>query len=78
MIECGTEILGEGGFATVFKGKFENKTVAVKRILIKDVDIREEEFLQKYPHRYILKLFHVDQDDIFRQLIISISNQQLT
>ena len=63
------EVLGTGGFGTVFKGTFHNKTVAVKRMLIEQVDEREEEFLKKYPHPYILKLFHVEQDDNFRQVI---------
>lgn len=65
-IECSKEILGKGSFGVVFKGRFDNKDVAVKRMLIEEVDEREEEFLTKYPHAHILKLFHVEEDDHFK------------
>ena len=63
------EILGKGGFVTVFKGRYNSGNVAIKRVLIEDIDEREEEFLKKYPHPNISKLFHVEQDDNFRQVI---------
>lgn len=62
------EILGQGGFAIVFKGRFGDQRVAVKRIQIEGVDSsREDEFLKKHPHPNILKVFHVEEDSHFRQ-----------
>ena len=60
------DMLGKGAFSIVYKGRFDNKDVAVKRIQNEDVDHREEEFLRKYPHANILKFFHAEQDDNFR------------
>ena len=60
------DILGEGGFGQVFKGRFNGKDVAVKRILIEQCDAREEGFLKRYEHPNILKLFHAEQNADFR------------
>ena len=65
-IECSKDLLGKGGFATVFTGRFDSKDVAVKRMLVEDVEDREEEFLKKYPHPNILKLLHVEEDGPFK------------
>ena len=71
-IERSREILGRGGFSTVFKGRFDNKDVAVKRVLLEDVDSREEEFLTNYQHPNILNLFRAEEDDTFRQVSVQI------
>ena len=62
------EILGRGGFSAVFKGHFNGKHVAVKRMLLEGIDERAEEFLTKSSHPNILKLFHTEEDDFFRQV----------
>ena len=72
-IERSKDILGRGRFSIVFKGRFDNKDVAVKRIVLEDVDSeREEEFLTKYPHPNILKLCHGEEDENFRQVSVPI------
>ena len=65
-IKCTQTELGKGGFGTVVKGLFDGKEVAVKRVPIVDVDKREEEFLNKYQHPNILKLFHAEEHDNIR------------
>ena len=67
-ISCSQVRLGEGGFAQVFKGKLNGKDVAVKRILVDDIDPREAEFLRNIEHPNILKLFHAEQDETFGQV----------
>ena len=74
-VVCNKEVLGKGAFGSVYKGRFDAKEVAVKRMLIEDVDEREEEFLTKYPHPNILKLFHAEKDDNCRQVAF---NQQFS
>ena len=63
------DILGEGGFGQVFKGRFQGKYVAVKKILSKKEEegmyAREEGFLKSYEHPNILKLFHSERDADF-------------
>ena len=59
-------LLGRGGFSSVFKGFFDEKPVAVKRILKEDADGREEKILAEVSHRNILKLLHTEEDGIFR------------
>ena len=61
--------MGKGGFATVFKGRLDGKEVAVKKVQIEVVNIREEAFLKEYKHRNILKLYRVEEDEHFRQFI---------
>lgn len=74
------EILGRGGFATVFKGELRIKTqdhvsetkvpVAIKRIERAVLDLhpqfRERELEQmKLDHPNVVKLLHFSQDDNF-------------
>ncbi|KAK4011162.1 hypothetical protein OUZ56_020276 [Daphnia magna] len=58
-------LLGRGGFAYVFKGKFGGREVAVKRVELLEVDEREEEAMLKLEHPNIVKLFHCEKDNHF-------------
>ena len=61
------ELLGEGGFAKVFDGRWNEKKVAVKRVQLLDVgSTQEEEALQRLNHPNVIKLFHVENNDDFR------------
>lgn len=73
-------ILGKGGFGTTFRGNLNvfnenNETtkipVAVKRITIDDVDVKElandRELIQlKLDHPNVVKLLHWEDNDSFR------------
>ncbi|KZS01623.1 Uncharacterized protein APZ42_001668, partial [Daphnia magna] len=58
-------ILGEGGSGTVFKGEFRGRKVAVKRVILRHVEGREEKALLKLDHPNIVKLFHCEKDEDF-------------
>ncbi|XP_045027630.1 death-associated protein kinase 1 [Daphnia magna] len=58
-------LLGRGGFAYVFKGKFGGREVAVKRVELLEVDEREEEAMLKLEHPNIVKLLHYEKDNDF-------------
>ncbi|KZS01475.1 Uncharacterized protein APZ42_001857, partial [Daphnia magna] len=57
--------LGEGNYGSVFRGEFEGRQVAVKRILLNKINKNEEECLQKLKHSNIIKLFHIESDNDF-------------
>jgi serine/threonine protein kinase len=61
-------VLGVGGYGNVFKGIWNNKQVAVKRIPLSKVESnqREEKALQMLNHPNVIKLLHVESDDLFR------------
>ncbi|KAK4014950.1 hypothetical protein OUZ56_027462 [Daphnia magna] len=59
-------VLGQGGFAAVFKGKFGGREVAVKRVELLKVDKREEDAMLKLEHPNIVKLLHVEKDNDFK------------
>jgi serine/threonine-protein kinase/endoribonuclease IRE1 len=58
--------LGEGGYGTVFRGKFKGRQVAVKRVLMNLVSDNEEINLQQLDHPNIIKLFHSEKNDDFK------------
>ncbi len=61
-----SNILGRGGFAVVFRGTFDGKPVAVKRLQEDTVAIdvqREETALRRLDHPNVIRLIHVENDD---------------
>ena len=62
------KVLGQGGFAHVFEGRWNERKVAVKRVLLEDVGStkQEEEALQRLNHPNVIKLFHVENNEYFR------------
>lgn len=62
------DVLGKGGYATVFLGSWNEKPVAVKRVQLVDVDNCKpgEEGLRKLNHDNIIKLYHSEDNSDFR------------
>lgn len=50
----------------VFKGKFDGRDVAVKRVLLEVVNEHEENALKQLDHCNAVKLFHCESDKDFR------------
>ena len=66
-IKCERHILGIGGFNVVFRGRCDDKIVAIKRIQHeREGDDREEQFLTQYRHPNILHLYHIEKDLHFK------------
>ena len=59
--------LGKGEFGSVFRGKYDDRKVAVKQVALNQVtsDI-EEKTLQQLNHPCIIKLFHSEIDNNFK------------
>ncbi|KZS20800.1 Uncharacterized protein APZ42_012508 [Daphnia magna] len=70
-------VLGQGGYGTVFKGKFGGRDVAVKRIQLHHVDQREEDAMLKLDHPNIVKLFHCESDDNFMYYAMELCDASL-
>jgi serine/threonine protein kinase len=67
------EILGKGGYGTVFEGVWCDKPAAIKRIELINIsgkeerkNRREEEAMLKLDHPNVIKLLHVESDSTFR------------
>jgi serine/threonine protein kinase len=58
--------LGEGGYGSVFHGKFNGKKVAVKRVELLKVVENEELALKQLDHPNIIKLLHSESDNDFK------------
>ncbi|KAK4011167.1 hypothetical protein OUZ56_020281 [Daphnia magna] len=74
--------LGSGGFGSVFKGEFKNDgvclAVAVKRVLLDEVNANEEKALRELEtHPNIVQLFHCESDDNFRYYTMELCNASL-
>lgn len=62
------DVLGKGGFAVVYRGIYNNDIIAVKRIVLENVDpLNREVTLQtQLDHENVLKILAVEQSDDFR------------
>ncbi len=62
--------LGEGGYGSVFLGKYQGSKVAVKRVLLIGANGANHEEsilnLQFRDHPNIVKCFHYENDDNFK------------
>lgn len=60
------QILGTGSFATVYKGRYGERDVAVKKVekrLVNKVESkREEQALSLLAHENVIMLYHVKDD----------------
>ena len=68
-----SEILGEGAYGTVFKGSFNGKNVAVKKVnkeYLRNINVieREEAALIELDHPNIVKLLHVKNDGAIKYI----------
>ena len=78
-------VLGKGGSANVFKGKYRDTPVAVKRIeqdpsktaAEAAIEIREVENQRLLNHENVLKIYAVNEDDDFRLLSLLFSFIQI-
>ncbi|EFX66662.1 hypothetical protein DAPPUDRAFT_229351 [Daphnia pulex] len=70
--ECNKTVLGRGGFGIIFNGFLgpNRKPVAVKRLMLEDVDgsEKEEEALRNLKHPNVVELHHVKSDSSFRRM----------
>uniref|UniRef100_A0A0N8D375 non-specific serine/threonine protein kinase n=1 Tax=Daphnia magna TaxID=35525 RepID=A0A0N8D375_9CRUS len=69
--------LGEGAYGLVFRGEFEGRQVAVKRVLLNKINKTEEECLRKLKHPNIIKLFHSESDNDFRFYALELCDASL-
>ena len=65
-IQHTTEVLGRGGFSYVYRGFCDGEEAAIKRVLIEEVDTKEEVFMRNFQHRNLLQLLHVEITNIFK------------
>ncbi|KAL5254218.1 hypothetical protein ACHWQZ_G013854 [Mnemiopsis leidyi] len=76
-----SDIIGHGSEGTVvFKGRFEKRDVAVKRVLIDfiDIDEREVELLrQADEHPNVIRYFCMETDSMFRYLALEMCQASL-
>lgn len=66
----GSGIIGRGRYGTVYRGHFSDQKIAVKRILLTDVDnelySREKSNMRQFNHENVVKLIYDEDDDDFR------------
>ncbi|KZR97192.1 Uncharacterized protein APZ42_008075 [Daphnia magna] len=55
-------LLGQGGDYFIYRGTFDRRPVAVKRVLLENVNDNEEMSWRQLDHRNIVKLFHCERD----------------
>ncbi|XP_059352656.1 serine/threonine-protein kinase/endoribonuclease IRE2-like [Daphnia carinata] len=58
--------LGTGSYGSVWKGKFNGRPVAVKKVLLGNWNKEEESAMKQLDHPNIVKIFHCESDKDFR------------
>jgi hypothetical protein len=66
-IVCNTnKVLGMGSIANCYKGVWRRQQVAVKRFLLHDECIYEEDDWRKLDHENVIKLLYAESNSDFR------------
>jgi serine/threonine protein kinase len=60
------DVLGSGFFGTVFRGTFSGDHVAIKRVQLVHLDIREEEAMSKLSHPNVIRLLDTREEGEFK------------
>ena len=60
------DILGKGATSAVYRGRFDETPVAVKRIRSDSIDAEREAQLCDLNHDSVIKLIHVEADGPFQ------------
>ncbi|KAI9561484.1 hypothetical protein GHT06_012442 [Daphnia sinensis] len=73
------DVLGKGGFGIVYRGTYNGETIAVKKIMLENVDKHNREVtLQiQLDHENVLKILTVEQSDDFRYIALELCNGTL-
>lgn len=58
--------LGQGGYGSVFPGKLDGCSVAVKRVQLTKLTNDEESAMGKLNHENVVKLLHSESDNDFK------------
>ncbi|XP_057372393.1 serine/threonine-protein kinase/endoribonuclease IRE2-like [Daphnia carinata] len=66
-----SQILGKGRYGTVFAGKYYGKDVAVKRIELERINLREQDLFQLH-HENVVKLYHWQNNEDFRFYVLEL------
>ena len=63
-----TQVMSKGRFGAIFKGRYKDQDVAVKRIEILRVlmNEREEQALQELKHENVVTLLYVESNEDFK------------
>ena len=60
------DIIAQGAYGIVFRGKFNGREVAVKRVELRNVSENEENALRELDHPNVIKFFYAKSDDDFK------------
>lgn len=76
VIKTGKEI-GKGSESTIFSGRFDEKDVAVKRVLYNEKLNTELEILRSIEHKSVIKYLYTDQDRDFIYIVLELCQYNL-
>ncbi|EFX83036.1 hypothetical protein DAPPUDRAFT_101008 [Daphnia pulex] len=73
------QILGKGGFGTVYMGSWNRMPVAIKRIQLVHLDSseKEEEALRNLKHPNVIQIYQAENDDDFRYFALELCEASL-